>query len=56
MNKIMRKYYVTVWNGDFVEEYDIKLSENEKANAKTFRDKIRAYDYESIIAWSLVEK
>jgi hypothetical protein len=29
---------------------------SEQANEKTFRDKIRVYDYESIIAWSLVEK
>ena len=52
----MKKYYVTVWNGDSIEGYDIGLSGNEKANAKIFRYKLHLRHYESIIAWSLVEE
>lgn len=52
----MRTYYVTVWEGDVLEVYDIELTESEKANAKTFAEKLHSKYWHTIIAWSLIEK
>ena len=55
-NKNMRIYHVTVWDGEDVIEYAIDLSESEKANKKTFKEKISLKYWHTIIAWSLVEE
>lgn len=54
----MRTYYVTVWDGDVMEQYFIDLTESEKANAKTFNKKLHPKDWQTItiIAWSLIEE
>ena len=52
----MRSYYVTVWEGDgYIGEYVFDLAESEKANAKTFSEKLHLKDWQTIIAWSLTE-
>lgn len=53
----MKTYYVTVWEGDgVIEQYFFDLSESEKANVKTFAEKLHLKDWQTIIAWSLIEK
>lgn len=52
----MRTYYVTVWGGDgLIDPYTVDLAESEKANAKTFTEKLKLKWWHTIIAWSLVE-
>ena len=52
----MRTYYVAVWEGDVLEQYSIDLAESEKANVKTFSEKLHSKPWHTIIAWSLIEK
>jgi len=52
----MRTYYVAVWEGDALKQYFIDLTESEKANIKTFSEKLNLKCWCTIIAWSLVEK
>ena len=51
----MRTYYVTVWDGDVIEHF-IDLSNSEKADLKTIKEKLHVKDWETIIAWSLIEE
>ncbi len=55
----MRTYYVTVWfDGNYIAPYLIDLTESEKANVITFKEKLNLKNWPSavIIAWSLIEK
>ncbi len=51
----MRSYYVTVWEGDCIESYCVDLEKSEKANVKTFSEKLHLKYWHTIIAWSLTE-
>lgn len=51
----MRTYYVTVWEGDVIEIYFVDLTESEKANLKTFSEKLYLKAWQTIISWSLIE-
>ena len=52
----MRTYYVTIWQGDCIESCCIDLFESEKANVKTFKEKLNLKEWETIISWSLIEE
>lgn len=51
----MRTYYVAVWMGDELTEQHVVLTESEKANVKTFKEKLNLKYWHTIIAWSLEE-
>lgn len=51
----MRTYYVTIWDGDVIEKF-VYLAESEKADLKTFNEKLHLKEWETIIAWSLIEE
>lgn len=52
----MRTYCISVWCCDVIEIYFVDLAESEKANIKTFNEKLNLKDWQTIIAWSLLEE
>ena len=54
---IMRMYYVAVWyDGNYMQPHYVNLSASEKANERTFAEKLNLKGPSAvIIAWSLRE-
>lgn len=52
----MRTYYVTIWDGDVIKHFFVYLAESEKTDLKTFNEKLHLKEWETIIAWSLIEE